>query len=174
MEAIIFCGVQAAGKTTFFKEHFFATHVRISYDLLKTRNRETKFLNLCLHTKQKFVVDNTNPTRADREKYIAVAKAHKFAVIGYYFHAEIEDALRRNSLRPGKENIPVVGIRSTLKRLQIPVYDEGYEELYTVTLRKEGFLVEKNSIGFLNIVAERRDRNCDFFNISRLRLLQQL
>jgi predicted kinase len=48
MEAVIFCGIQGAGKNTFFKEHFFRTHVRISPDLLRTRHREKVFLNACL------------------------------------------------------------------------------------------------------------------------------
>ncbi|MBN1315005.1 MAG: hypothetical protein JXA42_06040 [Anaerolineales bacterium] len=38
MQAVIFIGIQATGKSTFFKERFFNTHVRISLDLLKTRN----------------------------------------------------------------------------------------------------------------------------------------
>ncbi|MDL2321544.1 ATP-binding protein, partial [Desulfosarcina sp. OttesenSCG-928-B08] len=66
MEAIIFCGIQASGKSTFYLERFFKTHVRISLDLLRTRNRENRFLSLCLETGQHFVVDNTNPTRSDR------------------------------------------------------------------------------------------------------------
>ena len=34
MEAVIFVGVQASGKTTFYKEQLFRSHVRISLDLL--------------------------------------------------------------------------------------------------------------------------------------------
>jgi len=44
MEAIIFCGIQATGKTTFFKERFFKTHMRISLDQLNTRNKELRFI----------------------------------------------------------------------------------------------------------------------------------
>jgi predicted kinase len=36
MEAVIFTGLQATGKSSFFKERFFSTHVRISLDLLRT------------------------------------------------------------------------------------------------------------------------------------------
>jgi hypothetical protein len=39
MEAIIFIGVQATGKSSYFRDRFFGTHVRISLDLLKTRHR---------------------------------------------------------------------------------------------------------------------------------------
>ncbi|MEL6944740.1 MAG: ATP-binding protein, partial [Bacteroidota bacterium] len=36
MQAILFIGIQASGKSTFYKERFFNTHVRISMDLLNT------------------------------------------------------------------------------------------------------------------------------------------
>ena len=33
MEAVIFIGIQASGKSTFFKERFFNTHVRINLEM---------------------------------------------------------------------------------------------------------------------------------------------
>lgn len=74
MEAVIFVGLQASGKSTFYKEHFFLTHVRVNLDMLKTRHREKRFLETCIETGQRFVVDNTNPSRAEREVYIRAAK----------------------------------------------------------------------------------------------------
>ena len=82
MEAIIFCGIQASGKTTFYKENFFKTHVRISLDLLNTRRKEDIFLRTCLQTQQRFVIDNTNPTKKERLPYIEKAKAFKFIGLG--------------------------------------------------------------------------------------------
>ena len=76
MEAVIFMGIQGSGKSSFFRERFFSTHVRISLDLLKTRFREQTFLDACLQTEQRFVIDNTNPTRGERQRYIAAAKAN--------------------------------------------------------------------------------------------------
>jgi predicted kinase len=40
MEAVILIGVQGGGKTSFFREHFLHTHVRISLDVLRKRHRE--------------------------------------------------------------------------------------------------------------------------------------
>jgi len=62
MQAVIFIGIQGSGKTTFYQECFLKTHVRIALDLLKTRGKENRFMQLCLETGQKFVIDNTNPT----------------------------------------------------------------------------------------------------------------
>ena len=36
MEMILFVGLPGSGKSTFYKNHYFNTHLRISNDLLKT------------------------------------------------------------------------------------------------------------------------------------------
>lgn len=40
MEAIIFIGIQASGKSTFYHKQFMNTHMRIRLDLLNTRNNQ--------------------------------------------------------------------------------------------------------------------------------------
>lgn len=143
MEAVIFCGIQATGKSTFYKERFFRTHMRISMDMLNTRKKENQFLQTCFLTQQRFVVDNTNPTIADRGKYIELAKQFKYKVIGYYFQSKVEDALARNRYRIGKENISIAGIRGVFKKIELPGYDEGFDELYYVEITDDGFLVKE-------------------------------
>jgi len=143
MEAIIFCGIQAAGKTTFYKERFFNTHIRISLDQLHTRFKEDKFLEVCFFTGQPFVVDNTNPAKADRQKYISKAKEHKFKVIGYYFRSNISDSLYKNNQRTGKESVPDVALKSTFNKLEIPAFDEGFDELYYVETKDNNFIIKE-------------------------------
>jgi hypothetical protein len=143
MEAVIFCGIQASGKTTFYLERFFDTHVRVSRDLLRTRHRERVFLNACLTTRQRFVVDNTNPTRAERARYVAPARAAGFRVVGYFFAADARAAFARNRRRPGGAAIPPAGLFGTQKRLEPPRLDEGFDELFRVELVEgAGFRVE--------------------------------
>lgn len=96
MEAVIFVGIQATGKSTFYHHRFGRTHLRINLDMLKTRHREQQFLSTCLDTRQRFVVDNTNPTPADRQRYIQPAQAQDFSITGYYFESKLADALIRN------------------------------------------------------------------------------
>ena len=74
MEAILLCGIQATGKSTFCRERFFATHVRLNLDMLRTRHREEQLLQACLGMGQPLVVDNTNVTRAERQRYVVSAK----------------------------------------------------------------------------------------------------
>src|SRR5690348_16523083 len=99
MEAVIFVGVQGSGKSTFYRERFFDTHVRINLDMLRTRHREQLLLAACLAAKQPFVIDNTNPLPADRARYIGAAREAGFRVIVYFFETSLQDAIRRNKQR---------------------------------------------------------------------------
>lgn len=141
MEAVVLIGLQASGKSSFYKERFFSTHVRISLDLLRTRNRERQILSACLETQQPFVIDNTNPTREERAKYIDAARTAKYSVVGYYFRSSAEECLGRNRNRT--EPVPDVGIRSTAKKLELPSLKEGFDTLNYVQLTEAGFVVEE-------------------------------
>lgn len=149
MEAVIFVGIQGAGKSTFFKERFFDSHIRINLDMLRTKNRERLIFEACLEAKQKFVIDKTNLTREEREKYIVSAKKIGFKIIGYYFQTNLEKAVERNNQRTGKAKIPDKGLFSSFKKLQIPQFDEGFDELFYVSIDEaNSFVVEdwKNEI----------------------------
>lgn len=138
MEAIIFVGLQASGKTTFFKRNFFDTHLRLNLDMLKTRHRERLLFQACLESKTKFVIDNTNTLRAERERYIIEAKQAKFKVTAYFFLPDVDGCLRRNSTRNGKTIVPDKAILGTKKQMQYPQFDEGLDEIFTVEICKDG------------------------------------
>jgi predicted kinase len=138
MEAIVLCGVQGSGKTTLYRDRFLATHVRVSMDLLRTRHREAAFLALCLETRQPFVVDNTNPTPADRRRYVAPAREAGFRAVGYLVEVDPADALGRNAERAGRERIPVSGVMGTARRLLRPTPEEGFDELWHATAAPGG------------------------------------
>ncbi|HEY8562037.1 MAG TPA: ATP-binding protein [Pyrinomonadaceae bacterium] len=148
MEAVIFVGIQGSGKSTFFKQRFVDTHIRLNLDMLRTRFRENLLFEACLEAKQKFVVDNTNLTRAERERYLVRAKIYGFKTVGFYFKTDLQRALARNDLREGKAKIPEKAILAACKRLQLPVFDEGFDELFYVSNDNGGFTVDiwKNEI----------------------------
>ncbi len=128
----MFCGIQASGKSTFYRERFFATHVRVSLDLLRTRHREAAFLRTCIDTRQRFVVDNTNPTAAERARYVAPALEAGFTVVAYVFEVSASEALARNARREGRERIVPKGVLGTRKRLELPRAAEGFSALHRV------------------------------------------
>jgi predicted kinase len=143
MEAVIFVGIQGSGKSTFCKENFFDSHIRINLDMLRTRYRENLLLEACLEAKQKFVLDNTNLTREEREKYIVRAKSYGFKITGYYFETSLEKALERNNRREGRARIPEKGLCAAYKRLRIPKFEEGFDELFYVRISEDNqFIVE--------------------------------
>lgn len=141
MEAVIFVGIQGSGKSTFFKERFFASHIRINLDMLRTRYREKLIFEACLAAKQKFVLDNTNLTREERAKYILKAKEFGFKIVGFYFQANLEKAFERNNRREGKAQIPEKGLLGAYQRLQIPKLEEGFDELFYVSINRENRFV---------------------------------
>ncbi len=138
VEMIVFMGGQGAGKSTFFREHFFNTHVRVNLDMLKTRNRERLLIAACLQMKQKFVIDNTNPTVADRKRYFELAQDSGITVTGYCFDATIEELLQRNAQRKGKECIPAIAVRATFKKFEPPTLAEGFGALFKVRVIADG------------------------------------
>ena len=133
MELIVFSGIQASGKTTFYRERFLATHVRVSLDLLKTRQREDILLFACFAAQQPVVVDNTNASAEQRTRYVKLAKAAGFRAVLYFFDVSTRTAVGRNSGRAGTAKVPEVAIFGTQKKLQRPTCAEGFDQMFRVT-----------------------------------------
>ena len=145
MEAVILIGIPASGKSTFYKDRFFNSHIRINLDMLKTRHRESLLMKACFDAKQSFVVDNTNVLKSDRAKIIQQAREADFRVMGYYFQSRLQDALERNSRRSGKACIPESGLISRYNELQIPDLNEDFDALFYVMIDPDNseFVIEE-------------------------------
>jgi predicted kinase len=147
VEAVVFVGIQASGKSSFYRARFFDTHLRVNLDMLKTRHREQLLLRSCIEVKQPFVVDNTNPSIEERARYIELARSGGFRVVGYYFRSQPKEALVRNNQRTGKARIAEKGILGTYKRLYVPTVEEGFDELYHVHIDEKGIFVVEEMTG---------------------------
>jgi len=143
MEAIILAGIQGAGKSTFSRDRYWDTHIRINYDMLRTRHREKLLIEACLEAKQSFVVDATNPLMADRERYIAKAKAAKFKVVGIEFQISTAIAISPNASRVGKKRVPEKAIYAIAAKFQSLSFDEGFDEIWLVTVTSDGLKIEE-------------------------------
>lgn len=141
MECVILIGLPASGKTTFYRERFAATHEIVSKDAMRhnrqPQRRQEELIDTALAAGRSIVVDNTNPTGADRAAIIASARRHGAEVAGYFFPTDAADALRRNRARAGRQRVPAVAIFATRKRLERPTYAEGFDRLYTVVVNEE-------------------------------------
>ena len=140
-EVIVFVGLQGAGKTTYYREHFASTHVHVSKDLMRSaRNREQLQRGQiadALTSGRSVVVDNTNPTAYDRAPLIALAREHGARAIAYYFEAPVRMAVARNQQREGRERVPNVAIFATQKRLAPPLLSEGFDEVIVIAPQVE-------------------------------------
>jgi predicted kinase len=138
LELVIFVGLQASGKSTFFRERFAATHEHVSKDLFRNnRNpnrRQRDLIEAALGTGRSVVVDNTNTTVEDRGSLIRLGREFGARVVGYYFESEPRESLRRNARREGKARVPDVAIFATARRLVPPSCQEGFDELFRVRL----------------------------------------
>lgn len=85
-QMILFIGIQASGKTSFYQrvlaEYGYA---HINLDTLHTRHNEQLAILNCFRHGTSFVVDNTNPTKSDRARYIVEAKQSGYKIIGIFF-----------------------------------------------------------------------------------------
>ena len=141
MECVILIGLPAAGKTSFYREHFAGSHDHVSKDLMRhtkrPQRREEQLVAASLAAGRSVVVDNTNPSAGVRAPLISLARSHGAQVIGYYFPTEARDALRRNRAREGRERVPDVAIFTARKRLEPPSIEEGFDRLFVVRLNEQ-------------------------------------
>jgi predicted kinase/predicted phosphodiesterase len=142
LEVVIFIGLQASGKSTFYRERFAATHAHVSKDNFpnnrRPQRRQMQLLEEALTAGRSVVIDNTNPSRADREALIRAARLCGARVVGYYFSSTVAASIERNAAREGRRRVTDVGIRATAKAMERPAPDEGFDALYYVRLNPVG------------------------------------
>jgi predicted kinase len=136
LELVVLIGPPGAGKTSFHRARFAPTHVHVSKDLMpNARSRQERQLALvddALAAGRSVVVDNTNPTLADRAALIAAARRRGAAVVGYVLATSLAESSRRNRGRTGRARVPEVAIRTWAKRFQPPSRAEGFDRLEVV------------------------------------------
>jgi predicted kinase len=141
MDMIIFIGLQGSGKTTFYQTRFAATHELISKDNMrnhkKPARRQAELVEEALQAHRSIVIDNTNPTLADRQSLIEQGKRYEARIAGYYFDSEVSQSIARNRQREGEAQVPVVAIYTTAKKLIVPSYAEGFDALYEVRIAED-------------------------------------
>lgn len=98
-------------------------------------------MQLGFSLQQRMVVDNTNVTKKERAVYISNGKLNRFRICGYYFEANVAGSISRNEKRTGKEKVKKVAIIAKFKELEVPSLEEGFDELYTVKIRDNEFII---------------------------------
>ena len=138
----IMMGLQGSGKSTFYIKQLSKDYVHVNLDTLKMRRRERLLMDACFAEEKSFAVDNTNPTKEDRARYIALARANGYRVVGYFMESKIKDCIARNAMREEAARIPEKAIAATSNKLEIPSFEEGFDELYFVKNEGSTTIVE--------------------------------
>lgn len=136
MELVIFTGLQASGKSTFYRQRFAATHELVSKDLLHRHRgrRQAQLIEAALSAGRSVVVDNTNPSPAERAELILLGRAYGAEITGYFFEPHLGQSLKRNEQRTSKARVPNIGIFATARKLVPLTYAEGFDRLYRVCI----------------------------------------
>ncbi len=141
--AVIMIGIQASGKSAFCNKRLSDSFVHISMDELNTRNKERILLEDCISKELCIVIDNTNPKKEDRQRYIPILKQNDYRIVGYFMQSRVADCISRNKRRSDKDRVPDNAIAATSNKLELPKYAEGFDELYFVSLSGNDFVIEK-------------------------------
>ena len=129
---VILMGIPGSGKSTFYRKHLAGNFLHVNLDTLKTRHQERLLIQQCFEQGQNFVIDNTNPAKADRLRYIPDAKEAGYRIVGYFMESKLQSCIERNNQRSGSAKIPAKAIAAISNKLQMPSYDEGFDAIYFV------------------------------------------
>jgi predicted kinase len=143
MELVVLIGLPGAGKTTFHRSRYGATHVHVSKDLLghgarRKDEKQMRLVEMTLRSGRSVVVDNTNPRRADRVPLLEAARRFGARTLAVLVTAPVAECLRRNAAREGRARVPAVAIYVAAKKLEPPSREEGFDEVLEASIAEDG------------------------------------
>jgi predicted kinase len=123
-------GLQGCGKSTWVDLHLAATHDVVSKDrwpnARRREARQQRVVAELLAAGRSVVVDNTNPSPAERAALVTVARALGTPVRAVWIDTPPSLCRERNARRTGRARVPDVGLAATLARFVPPTTDEGF------------------------------------------------
>src|SRR3954453_15016581 len=135
-QLVVMVGLQGSGKCTWVADHLAATHVVVSKDHWpNARHREARQRRAVadlLAEGASVVVDNTNPSPAERAPLVELAGAAGVPVRAVFLDVPVELCRERNDRRTGRGRVPLVGLHGTGARLLSPSPEEGFVDVLVV------------------------------------------
>lgn len=139
---IIMMGIPASGKSTFVARHL-QDFSRINLDNLRTREREDAMLHALFISEEDIVVDNTNVSPEERDKYFQLAEKNGYMVVGLFMESILKDCMKRNAQREGDARIPDKGVEARAKDLIMPTEDESFDYLFYGKMKDGDFEISQ-------------------------------
>ncbi len=161
LDLVILVGIQASGKTTYYRRHLRGEYLHVSLDNWRGKgNVRAKEHGAILEALASaggsggrvrgVVVDNTNTTSATRRRYFDYAaefsrdSGRGVRLVAYFFDADLESCLARNADRPKDAPVgtpyyvPPEALEKFQGMLQPPAHEEGFEKVFRVRIAEDG------------------------------------
>lgn len=136
-EVVILVGYPASGKSYFASQYLIsAGYVHVNRDTLGSWQRCVSLMESSIKSGSSVVVDNTNPDRESRKRFIDTAKALKVPCRCFVMSTDIDHAKHNNRFREltDKSHVPVseIIINNYKNKFQKPTLDEGFVEIVEI------------------------------------------
>lgn len=140
LHCIIFCGLSATGKSSFYRNHLSPLgYVHINQDSLKSLERCMTMAKKSWAESKNCVIDNTNVEKATRARWIELCREHRVTPLILHFDLPLEHVFHNNKFRKlarsdaGGGSVTDMIIYMQRKKWQPPSSDEcGDGHLFTV------------------------------------------
>ena len=140
---VLMCGPPSCGKTTFVRTHL-PEFTHINRDTLKSMDRCEQVLRESLQNGQSAIIDNTNPDRASRKRFIDAARSFDGKLLCIHWRVTKELALHLNQVRVQAtrgqvKRIPTIVYHMWFEKYEPPIQNEGFDRIYdTLFVFNEG------------------------------------
>ncbi|XP_065205524.1 uncharacterized protein F21D5.5-like [Planococcus citri] len=134
-EIIVMIGCPGSGKTFFSKTHLVsAGYIYVNRDTLKTWQKCVKLTEHSVGNDRSVVVDNTNPDKESRARYINVGKDFNVPVRAFWMNVSLDHVKHNNAFRKITDTSHEIIPNYSLNHFSIepPDLSEGFSEIVRV------------------------------------------
>ena len=142
-EMLIMIGFPASGKSSISKriqrKNIDANYIIINRDTLKTMAKCEKICEEHIKNNKSVIIDNTNPNKESRKKFIDIAKKYNYKIRAIIVDCPKNLAMHNNLYRNYKYNInpiPEIAYNIFNSKYEKPVLSEGFNEIIIINPMK--------------------------------------
>ena len=138
-EILIMIGFPASGKSSVSK-HIKRKNIDCDYSIInrdeeKTMQKCEKKCEEEIIKGKSVIIDNTNPSKESRKRFIAIAKKYNYKIRAVYMQTSTELSMHNNLYRHYKYNcevIPEIAYNIFKSKFEKPMIDEGFTEIVEI------------------------------------------